>query len=437
MAVSLPSASKEIPPNTAEDTAMLSDTAIKALKPETAAYKVTDEKGLYLFVSQSGGKLWRLNYRFDGKRKTLSLGSYPDVSLKQARIYRDEARTLIAAGTDPSELKKKQKSVIADAKIEEAEAIQLEVMVKAGVPLPGTFEAIARSWLETVHKSKVGASQYERNARRFELHLFPKIGKMPITDINYNTMLDTLKAIEVTGTIETAHRVKWLAGSVFKHAIKQGLTSSNPALLVDELAAPIVKSHKAIIEPKALSGLLRSIWSYSGTVIVRGALKVSVYLPQRPGEIRQMRWQDIDLDAGTWSFTLSKALKGKPKKDLFVDLPHQVIEILREMHTLTSSSSEYVFPSARSGKRPMSDGAVRAAIIRIGFGDEHSAHGFRATLRTMADEVLAQPFAVMEAQLGHAVADSNGTSYNRTSYRTQRKDLLQKWADYIDNLRKS
>lgn len=400
----------------------LTDTAVKQAKPADKPIKLTDEKGLHLLINPNGSRYWRFSYRFDGKQKTLALGVYPDTSLKLARTKRDEARQALATGTDPSSLRKEVKQ----AKIE---AVQQEAQKSAQ-----TFEAMARYWLENVHKNNVSEAQYAKNVRRCELYLFTKLANKQIQEIDYKTMFEVLKAIEITGKVETAHRVKWLAGAVFDQAIKLGLINSNPSRLVTELSPKIVKNHRAITDPSALAGLLRSIWSYSGTVIVCAALKVSVYLPQRPGEIRQMRWEDIDIEAGTWSFTLSKAHKSKPKKDLFIDLPAQVIEILREMHSLTSKS-DYVFHSARSVKRPMSNNAIRSALINMGYGDEHSAHGFRATLRTMSDEILSQPFSVIETQLGHAVADSNGTAYNRTSYRKQRKDLLQTWANYVDSLR--
>lgn len=392
---------------------MLSTTAINNAKPRDKSYKLSDEKSLYILVTYTG-KYWRFDYRFLGKRKTLALGSYPDVSLVQARERRDSARKLLAndPAIDPSEYKKAEKA----SNITSAE---------------NSFEVIAREWWQSHMKNKAD-SHKDKVLRRFELYLFPWIGNKPISSITAPQMLDTVKRIEKLNKLETAHRALQTAGQVFRYAVQTGRAIRDvTADLKGALPASTVKHMAAFTEPKQIAELLRAIDAFNGTFTVQCALKLSPLVFTRPSELRQAKWKDIDLDAGTWRYLVSKT-----KTDHLVPLSTQAVSILRELHPL-SGHGEYVFQGGHSPLKPMSESAVNAALKRMGYDTQKdiTGHGFRAMARTILHERLNIDPSIIEHQLAHKVPDALGEAYNRTKFIEQRKVMMQQWADYLDELK--
>ncbi len=395
---------------------MLSATAINNAKPKDKPYKLADEKGLYLLIQSTGSKLWRFDYRFLDKRKTLALGSYPDVSLSHARDKRDKARSLLASDPpiDPSENRKAEKS----SKLLSSE---------------NSFEVIAREWWQTHMKNKA-ASHKDKVIRRFELYLFPWIGSKPIADITAPQMLQVVKRIETLNKLETAHRALQTAGQVFRYAVQTGRAIRDVTVdLKGALPPTSIKHMAAFTDPKQIAELLRAIDGFGGTLTVQCALKLSPLVFVRPNELRQAKWRDIDLDAGEWRYLVSKT-----KTDHLVPLSTQAIDILRTIHPL-SGHGEYVFQGGHSPLRPMSEAAVNAALKRMGYDtqSEITGHGFRAMARTILHERLNIDPHIIEHQLAHKVPDALGAAYNRTKFIEQRKVMMQQWADYLDELKAS
>ena len=391
----------------------LTNTAIHNAKPSGKAKKLFDGGGLYLEVAPAGGKWWRLKYRFGGKEKRLSLGVYPDVSLKQARRRREEARQLLARKIDPSEHRKAQKTAR-----EERSA--------------NSLEAVAREWF-IKHSPNWAASHASRILSRLERDIFPWIGGTPIADITAPQLLAVVRRIEQRGALETAHRVLQNCGQVFRYAVATGRAERDPSGDLRGALSPVKGKHfAAVTDPKQVGSLLRVLDGYEGTLIVRCALRLAPLVFVRPGELRHAQWADIDLEAAKWCFTVTK--NNTPH---IVPLSHQAVEILCELHPLTGQG-RYVFPSARTpgGERPMSDNAILAALRRMGIGkEEMSGHGFRAMARTIIDEVLGFRPDYIEHQLAHAVRDPNGRAYNRTAHLPERRRMMQEWADYLDRLK--
>lgn len=393
---------------------MLSATAINNAKPKDKPYKLADEKGLYLFIQATGSKLWRFDYRFLDKRKTLALGSYPDVSLSHARDKRDKARTLLASDPpiDPSENRKAEKA---------SQQSNGE----------NSFEVIAREWWQTHMKNKA-ASHKDKVIRRFELYLFPWIGSKAIADITAPQMLQVVKRIETLNKLETAHRALQTAGQVFRYAVQTGRAIRDVTVdLKGALPPTSIKHMAAFTEPKQIAELLRAIDGFGGTLTVQCALKLSPLVFVRPSELRQAKWRDIDLDAGEWRYLVSKT-----KTDHLVPLSTQAIDILRTIQPL-SGHGEYVFQGGHSPLRPMSEAAVNAALKRMGYDtqSEITGHGFRAMARTILHERLNIDPHIIEHQLAHKVPDALGAAYNRTKFIEQRKLMMQQWADYLDELK--
>jgi integrase len=398
----------------------LTDTAIRKTKKGAKPFKLFDERGLFLLVTPAGGKLWRLKYRFAGKEKLLALGSYPDVSLADARDRRDEARKRIASGVDPSAERRAKRAAAGD-----------------------TFEAVSREWFEKF--SKQWAPSHSRTvSARMKLHLWPFIGALPIADIEAPELLVTLRRLESAGHGETARRLRQIASHVFCYAIAKGIARRDPAADLRRALAPVESKVRAAIinsaegaTPKNLKevgALLRALDGYDGSIIVRCALRLAPLVFVRPGELRKAEWSEIDFDRGLW---LIPASRMKMRQALVVPLSTQSVAILRELHPVTGHG-RFVFPSARSVHRPMSDNAVLAALRRSGIAkDEMSGHGFRAIARTLLDEVLGVRVDLIEHQLGHAVKDPNGRAYNRTAFVTERVTMMQQWADYLQNLKVS
>ena len=419
----------------------LNDTTIRAaIKAATAAggtkpQTLNDGGGLSLLVQPSGAAWWRLRYWLDSRENRLSLGTYPETGLREARQRRDEARRLLAAGTDPSAARKADKA----QRERRAEAQQL---ADAGLPGPGTFEAVARDWLATVHAHKVSAGHAERTRIRFEQDAFPWIGRRPIAEVDAPELLLILRRVTERGAIETAHRLKDACGQVFRYGIATGGCNRNPAAdLRDALPLVPTRHHAAVTEPKRAAELLRAMRDYAGHPVTRAALALSALLFLRPGELRQLEWAWIDFDAAL--LTIPGELMKRKKAEKINGTPHlvplapQAVAILRELLPLTGGEGRrYVFPSLLTRERPMSENTVNVALRRLGFDRETAtAHGFRAMARTMAAERLGVDPQVIEAQLAHAVGDALGRAYNRTTFVDQRRELMVKWADYLDRLR--
>ncbi len=394
---------------------------------------LNDGGGLSLLVQPTGAAWWRLRYWLAGRENRLSLGIYPEVSLADARARRDDARKLIAAGTDPSATRKAENA----SKSVRAEAARLSA---AGLPGSGTFEHVARDWLTTVHEVKVSAGHAERTRIRLEQDAFPWLGRRPIAEIEAPELLACLRRVEARGAIETAHRVKDACGQVFRYGIATGHCKRNPAADLRDALRPVEsRHHAAIVDPKQGGELLRDMMAYAGHPVTRATLALSALLLLRPGELRQMEWAWIDFDGAMLTVPAEVMKRTKVDKasgpSHAVPLAPQAVAILRELHPLTGHG-RYVFPSLLTGERCMSENTVRGALRRMGYGnDDMTAHGFRAMARTMIAERLGIAPEVIEAQLAHAVGDALGRAYNRTQYLDQRRDMMTKWADYLDRLR--
>lgn len=391
----------------------LSDTAIRNAKPKDKTYTLTDGEGMYLEVTPSGGKWWRFKYRFDHKQKRLSLGTYPDTGLKAAREKRYQARKLLAEGVDPAQARK---------------AVQQSGALNA----TNSFEVIAREWYAK-QEANWAPSHGTKIIRRLERDIFPWLGKRPISDITAPDLLKVLRRIEDRGAIETAHRTHQNCGQIFRYAVATGRAERDPTPDLKGALPPVKKTHfAAVTDPKAIASLLRAIDGYEGTFVTKCALKIAPLVFVRPGELRNAEWSEFDLDAAEWSIPAERMKLREPH---IVPLATQVIETLTELHALTGNG-RYVFPGARTRTRPMSDNAILAALRRMGFSkDEMTGHGFRAMARTVLDEVLQVRPDYIEHQLAHAVRDPNGRAYNRTKHLPQRHEMMQKWADYLDELK--
>lgn len=388
--------------------------AVKQAKPKEKDYKLSDGGGMYLLVTKKGGKYWRLKYRFAGKEKVLALGVYPTVTLEEARGERLRAKKMLPH-TDPSSNKRQIKATNLEAS-------------------ENNFEAVASEWYNN-HMVNKSDSHRTRTWRLLKNDLFPPLGKRPISDITPPELLKVLRRVEGRGAIDTAHRAQQTSGQVFRYAIACGKAERDPSAdLRGALKIHVKKHHAAITDPKELGKLLLAIDSFSGTPVVKAALQLSPLLFARPKELRHMEWTEIDWDETLW---LVPADKMKMKEPHIVPLSKQAIATLEEIHSLTGRG-KYVFPSARGGSRPLSENGVRVALRTMGFDNNTmTAHGFRATARTILDEVLCFRVDLIEHQLAHAVRDPNGRAYNRTKHLPQRKEMMQKWADYLDDLQLS
>lgn len=395
----------------------LVDVTIKKAKPREKDYKLSDGGGLYLLVASTGGKRWRFKYRFDGKEKLLSLGVYPDISLADARDGRDKARKFVANGIDPS----------ADRKALKESKAELQA---------NSFEVIAREWHKHMVDGKAWSMEHATTImNRMESDIFPWIGKKPITEVTAKEIKAILDRVKGRGVIETARRAQTIMGQVYKHAIMTDKAQYDISAGFRGYLPGVSKTrvHMAsVTDPKELAPLLRAIDTYQGSFVAQSALKLLPVLFVRPGELRHMEWAEINFDAAEWNIP---AQKMKMKYPHLVPLCWQAVEILKEIQPLTGNS-KYVFPSTRSHDRCMSDNTINASFRRMGFDSETvTGHGFRATARTILDEVLHQRPDFIEHQLAHRVKDPNGTAYNRTSHLAERKKMMQLWADYLDGLK--
>ncbi|EMP79109.1 integrase family protein [Burkholderia pseudomallei MSHR1043] len=374
--------------------------------------RLFDGGGLYLEIAPSGGKWWRLKYRFGGKEKRYSLGVYPEVTLATARKKRDEAREKLAAGIDPGEAKKAEKraSLLAAAH---------------------SFEVVARGWMNE-RKTTVEPAQHAKTLARMENDVFPWLGKRPIAEIDAPEILVVLKRVDGRGARFTAHRIRSEISRVFRYGIKEGHCKADPARDLVDAIPPAQTTHFAsITEPEKVGEMLRAFDGFTGTFPVLCALKLAPMLFVRPGELRKAEWAQFDLDKGEWRYFVNKT-----KTDHLVPLAAQAVTILRELHALTGEGV-YVFPGARDRNRPMSEAAINAALRRLGYDTrtEITGHGFRAMARTILHEELEEKPEVIEHQLAHTVPDSLGRAYNRTKFIKARRSMMQQWADYLDKLK--
>ena len=392
----------------------LNDTFIKNSTKHTgkpAGDKHADGSGMYLLVN-AGGKYWRMDYRFADKRKTLALGVYPAVSLAKARAKRDAARKLLADGTDPSTAKQADKQAKAHAAVH-------------------TFELVAREWLTKTAADRMPTTQ-DKITSWLEKDVIPFIGAMPISTIGPRDVLTALRKMEARGALDSVQRVKQVCGQVFRYAVATGSAERDVTQdLKGALAKPTPGNFPAITEPKQAGDLMRSIFGHVGHPTTSAALKLSPMVFVRPGELRTMEWAELDLDAADWRIPGSKM---KMRVDHLVPLSKQAVELLRSVHPVTGHG-RYVFPSLRTGERPMSENTINAALRGMGYSkDVHTAHGFRAMARTIMDEVLGERVDLIEHQLAHTIKDANGRAYNRTAHLPARRVMVQHWADYLDKL---
>ncbi|WP_300493164.1 integrase arm-type DNA-binding domain-containing protein [uncultured Methylophaga sp.] len=383
------------------------------IKPDgtttTKSYKVSDERGLYLEVAPSGGKWWRFKYRFSGKEKRLSLGVYPDVSLKQARERRDDFRRQLADGIDPSDARKAEK------------------VTEAGLE---SFEYVAREW-HSKFSSNWTEGHAARTLIRIENDVFPWLGKKNIKEINAPELLAVLRRVENRGALETAHRINQICGQVFRYAIATGRAERDPSAdLKGALPPTRVKHHSSITEPRLIGELMRAINLYSGSFITGIALKLSALLFVRPGELRQAEWSEFDLENNEWRIPAEKM---KMRVLHIVPLSKQAVELLMELQPLTGRA-KYLFPSVRTNTRPMSNNTINAALRRLGYTKEQmTAHGFRSMASTILNEQGWNRDAI-ERQLAHSERDGVRAAYNYAQYLSERKEMMQSWADYLDSL---
>jgi len=386
---------------------------VKQAKPRDKAFSLVDGGGLYLLVKQAG-KYWRYNYRYCGKQKTLSLGVYPDISLAEARKRHQTAREELTNGIDPSEIRKVQK-------------------ITKSLANKDDFESVAREWFNQKLLDK-SDSHKVRTTRILEKDLFPSIGGRPISRITAPELLAVLRKIEGR-TVDIAHRAKQVASAVFRYAVTTGRAEGDPSRdLAGALKVTSKTHHAAITDPEELGRLLLAMDGYQGSLVVTTALQLSALLFQRPGEIRHMEWLEINWGKNLWEIPASKM---KMKVDHLVPLSRQARELLTQIHKLTGRG-KYVFPSARGVTRPLSENGVRTALRSLEFdNDTMTPHGFRATARTILDEELKCRVDYIEHQLAHAVRDANGRAYNRTTHLDGRREMMQQWADYLDDLRNS
>jgi integrase len=405
----------------------LTDVKIRNAKPKERQYKIFDGDGLYLLVHPKGGKYWRLKYRVGGKEKSLSFGTYPEVPLRGcfledgekdswipgARDLCAKARKQLAAGIDPGEAKKARQAAL----VESSES---------------SFEIVAREW-HSKFSNRWSDVHTKTTLDRLKNNAFPWLGNRPISEIEAPELLTVLKKIESRGRLETAHRVRGICSQVFRYAISTGRAKRDPAADLKGALPPAKKNHlAAITDPKKVKELLKSIDSFEGSFVVKCALQLAPLVFVRPGELRKAEWCEINLETSEWNIPAERMKLNEPH---LVPLSKQAIEILVELKTVTGQG-RYLFPSVRSVVRPISDNTLNAALRRLGF-EKHvmTAHGFRAMARTILDEVLQERPDLIEHQLAHAVRDPLGRAYNRTKHFPERKKMMQRWADFLDELK--
>jgi integrase len=389
---------------------VLTVTALRRLKAGTRPYKRADGRGLYVLVNPNGAKWWRFKYRFLGREKLISLGTYPDTSLKQARRKCDDARRLLAEGIDPSAKRRAEKDATSQ-----------------------TLAAVATEWLQNVgNGSSLALGTIEQLRGRLDKYVLPYLGKYPIADIKAADVLRVLRRIETNGTHETAHRVRSLCGRVFRYAVATGRAERDVTVDLQGALIPVrTTNFSALTDPKRIGELLRSIAEYQGQPTVATALLLAPLVFVRPGELRNAEWVEFDLGAAEWRIPAGRMKMGR---EHLVPLARQAIEILRDLHAHTGRR-RLLFPSLRSADRPISDNTLNAALRRLGYTKDHmTTHGFRTIASTRLNELGYAP-DIIELQLAHQERNKVRAAYSRAERLDERRVMMQSWADYLDELR--
>ena len=386
----------------------LTNLQIQKAKPKEKQYKLSDGRGMYLIVAPRGGRYWRLDYRFNGKRQTLSLGTFPSTSLKEARRKCANTKSLIEDGIDPSHQRK--------------------------IKLAGdkdSFEAVAKEWYGK-YRSQWTDNHATTTLRRIEANLFPWLGSRPIAVIEPREILQTLRRIEKRGSLETAHRVQQIASRIFRYAVATGQCTRDPTTDLKGALPPTRSTHfPTITDPTEIGALLRTIDGYQGSPITQFALQMAPLVFVRPGELRHCEWAEIRTDEATWRIPSTKM---KMRRDHIVPLSRQALSILEELQPLTGSGI-YAFPSARSATRPMSENTINGALRRLGYTtDEFTGHGFRSMASTILNENSWNRDAI-ERQLAHVDNNSIRATYNYAEHLDERRRMMQWWADYLDKIK--
>jgi integrase len=392
---------------------MLSEARVRTAKAGSKNIKLFDGLGLYLLLVPQGGKGWRFKYRFGGKEKLISLGTYPEVGLREAREKRDAARKQVASGKDPS----------VERKLAKAKA------------MAGSFEEVGREWFEKFSVAKGWVASHAANIiRRLERDIFPWLGNRPVGEITPAELLATLRRIEARGALDLAHRIQQICGQIFRYAVASGLAEHDPSADLRGALPPARIAHRpSLTEPQAIGGLLRAVEQYQGSLVVRCALRLAPYVFVRPGELRHAEWREFDLD-GVEPVWRIPAGKMKMRTEHLVPLSRQAVAILHQLQPLTSTS-RYVFPNRRGWSRPLSENALTAALRRMEYGpEEMTAHGFRTIASTLLNEIGFAPDAI-ERQLAHVERNQVRGAYNRAEYLSERRKMMQAWSDYLDGLR--
>lgn len=390
----------------------LTDMAARNAKDRDKPYKLAAGAGLYLQVMPNGSRYWRMKYRYGGKERLLSIGVYPEITLKEATEKRDLARAQLRAGQDPSEEK------------------QL-VKLKAQLSADGRFEAVALEWLES--RRDLAASTWSKAKWMLETYAFPWLGRRPIADIGTVEVLAVLRRLEMQEKIESMQRLRQICGQVFRYAIATGRLERDPtSALRGALKTAKNRHYASITDPAKVGELLRAIDGYTGQFTTLCALKFAPLVFTRPGELRTAEWAEIDLDAAQWSIPAEKMKMGVAH---IVPLSKQATAILKELQPVTSKS-RYVFPSIRSLRDPMSENTVNAALRRLGYGtDDMTGHGFRSMASTLLHEQGWTSDAI-ERQLAHSERNPIKAAYNRAEHLPERRRMMQAWADYLDKLKR-
>jgi integrase len=387
---------------------VLSDTRVRGAKPREKAYKLYDERGLFLFVTPTGGRLWRLKYRLRDREKLISLGAYPDVGLKRAREKRDEARKLLADGIDPSAERHERRTALLE-----------------------TFEGVAEEWLELQSKS-LSPETISILGSRLKSALYPYLGSRPVAAITAQEVLGALRRIEARGRHETAHRVRALAGRVLRYAVATGRAQHDVAADLKDALAPVKsRNFASVTDPVRVGELMRAIDGYTGHHVTALALKLAPVVFVRPGELRAAEWSEFDLANEEWRIPGARMKMGEPH---IVPLARQALAILHDLKPL-ARGGRYLFPSLRTRDRPMSNNTINAALRRLGYSsEEQTGHGFRTMAGTLLNEQGFPP-DVIELQLAHSERNKVRAAYNRAQRLPERRKMMQAWADYLDALR--
>jgi integrase len=388
--------------------ATLNETKIRAAKLKERPYKLFDKRGLFLLVTPTGGRLWRLRYRIGALEKLISLGAYPDLTLKRAREKRDEARRLIADDIDPSAQRKAQRAALLD-----------------------TFEGVAQEWL-ALHSKSLSPETLSILGARLNSALYPYLGSRPVAAITAQELLVVIRRIEARGRHETAHRVRALAGRVLRFAVATGRAQHDVAADLRDALAPVrSRNFASVTDPARVGELMRAIDGYTGYPVTALALKLAPLVFVRPGELRAAEWSEFDLPNAEWRIP---AVRMKMKEPHIVPLARQAITILHELEPL-ARGGRYLFPSLRTRDRPMSENTINAALRRLGYSsEEQTGHGFRSMASTLLNEQGFPP-DVIELQLAHTERNKVRAAYNKAQRLPERRKMMQAWADYLDGLR--